>query len=173
MYTYVPLNSQYADGEWDMTGAKPETARGGPIRVQGRDGRSPTKTYMGSAVSNGLASGFVMEFMDKGGVIDVNRVATMFRMTKGQLAETTGLGTATISKSDRKASPRTQVRVTEMLEIISRIRAWAGGETQAMAWYRSQPIPALDGRTSEALVKSGQAGAVRDYLDHMALGGFA
>jgi hypothetical protein len=42
-----------------------------------------------------------------------------------------------------------------------------------MAWYRSQPIPALDGRTSEALVKSGQAGAVRDYLDHMALGGFA
>jgi hypothetical protein len=42
-----------------------------------------------------------------------------------------------------------------------------------MAWYRSQPIPALDGRTPEALVKGGQAGAVRDYLDHIALGGFA
>jgi hypothetical protein len=60
-----------------------------------------------------------------------------------------------------------------MLEIICRVRVWSGGDTQAMAWYRSQPIPALDGRTAESLVKSGQAGAVRDYLDHMALGGFA
>jgi len=94
-------------------------------------------------------------------------------MSKGQLAETAGLGVATVSKADRRASPRAQTRVTEMLEIISRIREWAGGEAQAMAWYRSQPIPALDGRTPEALVKSGKAGAVRDYLDHMALGGFA
>lgn len=143
-----------------MATARPKPGKGGSIRVQGGEGAL-------------AAGGFVTDFMDKGGVIDVDRVATMFRMTKGQLAETTGLATATISKTDRKASPRTQTRVTEMLEIISRIREWAGGEAQAMAWYRSQPIPALDGRTSEALVKSGQAGAVRDYLDHMALGGFA
>src|SRR3546814_2239658 len=94
-------------------------------------------------------------------------------MAKGKLAETAGLGVATVSKADRRTSPRAQMRVTEMLEIISRIREWAGGEAQAMAWYRSQPIPALDGRTPEALVKSGKAGAVRDYLDHLALGGFA
>jgi hypothetical protein len=42
-----------------------------------------------------------------------------------------------------------------------------------MAWCRSQPIPALDGRTAEALVKAGRATAVRDYLDQIALGGFA
>lgn len=118
-------------------------------------------------------SPFVAGFMDKSGVVDVERVANAFRMTKGQLAETAGLGVATISKSDRRSAPRTQTRVTEMLEIISRVRDWAGGEAQAMAWYRSQPIPALDGRTPEALVKSGKAGAVRDYLDHLALGGFA
>lgn len=118
-------------------------------------------------------SPFVAEFMDKSGIVDVERVANAFRMTKGQLAETAGLGVATISKSDRRSAPRTQTRVTEMLEIISRVRDWAGGEAQAMAWYRSQPIPALDGRTPEALVKSGKAGAVRDYLDHLALGGFA
>lgn len=118
-------------------------------------------------------SPFVAGFMDKSGIVDVERVANAFRMTKGQLAETAGLGAATISKSDRRSAPRTQARVTEMLEIISRVRDWAGGEAQAMAWYRSQPIPALDGRTPEALVKSGKAGAVRDYLDHLALGGFA
>jgi uncharacterized protein (DUF2384 family) len=121
---------------------------------------------------NGGAS-FVTRFMDKRGLVDVEQVADAFRMTKGQLAETAGLGVATISKADRRTAPRAQSRVTEVLEIISRVRDWAGGEAQAMAWYRSQPIPALDGRTPEALVKSGKAGAVRDYLDHLALGGFA
>ena len=156
-----------------MATARPKPGKGGSIRVQGGNGALATGGSAGKPLPAGGTGGFVMDFMDKGGVIDVDRVATMFRMTKGQLAETTGLATATISKTDRKASPRTQTRVTEMLEIISRVREWAGGEAQAMAWYRSQPIPALDGRTSEALVKSGQAGAVRDYLDHMALGGFA
>jgi uncharacterized protein (DUF2384 family) len=128
----------------------------------------------GPLVSRDLAgSGFVTHFMDKGGIVNVDRVADAFRMTKGQLAETVGLGTATISKAERRSAPRTQARVREMLEILSRVRDWAGGETQAMAWYRAQPIPALDGRTAEALVKSGEAGAVRDYLDHLALGGFA
>jgi uncharacterized protein (DUF2384 family) len=119
------------------------------------------------------APGFLARFIDKRGVVDIDRVANAFRMTKGQLAETAGLGVATVSKADRRKAPKTQTRVTEVLEIISRVRDWAGGEAQAMAWYRSQPIPALDGRTPEALVKSGKAGAVRDYLDHLALGGFA
>lgn len=116
---------------------------------------------------------FAASFMNKAGAVDVGRVADTFRMSKGQLAETVGLAAATLSKSDRRVGAKAQSRMTEMLEIISRIREWAGGEAQAMAWYRSQPIPALDGRTPEALVKSGRAGAVREYLDHLALGGFA
>lgn len=118
-------------------------------------------------------AGFVASFMDKGGIVDVNRVADAFMMSKDQLARTTGLGIASVTKAERRTAPKAQTRVTEMLEIISRVRDWSGGEAQAMAWYRSQPIPALDGRTPEALVKSGQAAAVRDYLDHIALGGFA
>lgn len=118
-------------------------------------------------------SGFVASFMDQRGVVDVGRVADAFRMSKGQFAETAGLGLASVTKADRRGAPRAQMRVTEMLEVISRVRGWAGGEAQAMAWYRSQPIPALDGRTPEALVKAGRAHAVREYLDHLALGGFA
>jgi len=117
--------------------------------------------------------GFVARFMDHAGVVDVGRVADAFRMSKGQLALTAGLGIAAVSKSDRAVAPKAQTRVTEMLEIISRVQEWAGGEAQAMAWYRSQPIPALDGRTPEALVKAGRATAVREYLDHIAVGGFA
>ena len=46
-------------------------------------------------------------------------------------------------------------------------------EEQAMAWYRAEPIAAFGGRTAESLVKEGKAAAVRDFLDHIATGGFA
>ena len=61
----------------------------------------------------------------------------------------------------------------ETLEIVARISDWAGGRQNALAWYKSQPIPALGGRTAEDLVKSGEAETVRDYLDNLALGGYA
>ena len=121
---------------------------------------------------NVFQAGFSAQIWD-GDVVDIARVADVFRMSKGQLAETIGLGVASVSKADRRVAPKAQTRVTEMLEIISRVRDWAGGDAHAMAWYRSQPIPALDGRTPEALVKAGRASAVRDYLDHLALGGYA
>ena len=124
-----------------------------------------------TAAQRGVA--FFNTFFGSDGLVDVDRVADTFRMSKTQLAQTIGLGQATISKSDRRAAPKAQTRVTEMLEIIGRVRDWAGGDAQAMAWYRAQPIPALDGRTPEALVKAGQAHAVREYLDHLALGGYA
>ncbi len=131
--------------------------------------------YEGEFHQDGAGNGalFVSGFIGKAGLIDVDRVAEAFGMSKLQLAQTIGLAHASVSKSYRSSAPKAQTRVTEMLEIISRVRDWAGGEAQAMAWYRSQPIPALDGRTPEALVKSGRAHAVREYLDHLALGGFA
>ncbi len=61
----------------------------------------------------------------------------------------------------------------ETSEIISRICEWAGGEDQARAWYRSQPISAFGDQTAEAMVKAGKASLVLDYLDGIAVGGFA
>ena len=115
----------------------------------------------------------VLSYMDRSGKIAVERVATGFGMSKSQLAETAGLARETLYRSERSLGAKTQSRLREMLEIISRVSDWAGGKEQAMAWYRAQPLPAFGGRTPEALVKDGKAAAVRDYLDHMALGGFA
>lgn len=115
----------------------------------------------------------VHTYMDANGGISVDRVADGFGMSKSQLAETVGLSRETIYKSARSRTIKTQSRLREMLEIISRVQDWAGGKEQAMAWYRAQPIPAFGDRTAEALVREGKAGAVRDYLDHLALGGFA
>lgn len=111
--------------------------------------------------------------MNAQGVILAGKVAESFGMSKGQLAETIGFRSESLYKLARSQAPRTQHRLREMLEIIARVRDWAGGEAQAMAWYRAQPIAAFGGRTAEALVKHGQAGPLRDYLDHIAQGGFA
>ncbi len=115
----------------------------------------------------------VAGLMDAGGLVLYDQVAEKFGMSKRQLAETLGFSPETLQRTDRMTAPRTQSRVTEMLEIIARIADWAGGEKQAMAWYRAEPIPAFGGRTAESLLKDGKAAAVRDYLDHISVGGFA
>src|SRR5205814_888486 len=99
----------------------------------------------------------IAAFIDEGGRVAIRRVAESFGMSKSQLAETMGLGRETFHKAARTNAAKTQSRAREMLEIVSRVSAWAGGKDQAMAWYRAQPIAAFGDRTAEALVKSGQA----------------
>jgi hypothetical protein len=127
----------------------------------------------GAIQSDQAAGSLILALMDNGGALPIARVADAFGMSKGQLAETVGLGHEAFYKQARERAPKTQSRVREMLEIINRVSSWAGGERQAMAWYRAQPITAFGGRTAESLVKSGDATALRDYLDHIALGGYA
>ena len=109
----------------------------------------------------------------KGGKLPVEAVAQSLGMSKAQLAETAGLSIDTLYRTTRAESAKTQTRLREMLEIVDRVSVWAGGKDQGMAWYRAEPIPEFGGRTAESLVKDGKATAVRDYLDHVALGGFA
>ncbi len=115
----------------------------------------------------------IASLMDDRGAVNLDDTADVFNMSKAQLAETAGLAREVFQKASRRSGPKAQTRVREMLEIINLVQAWAGGPTQAMAWYRAEPIPAFGGRTAEALVKSGAAGAVRDYVDHLATGGYA
>jgi hypothetical protein len=119
------------------------------------------------------ATPFVATLFDPDGVLTPDRVAEAFSLTKFQLADILGLSRETLYKPARAHAPKTQARMREMLEIISLVEDWAGGKLQAMAWYRAQAIPAFGGRTAESLVKEGHASAVRDYLDHLAMGGFA
>ncbi|MBV8825073.1 MAG: DUF2384 domain-containing protein [Hyphomicrobiales bacterium] len=116
---------------------------------------------------------FVATLLDPAGVLDVDRVADAFRLTKFQLADILGLSRETLYKSSRANAPKTQARLRDMLEIISFVEDWCGGKLQAMAWYRAQPIPELGDRTAESLVKTGHASWVRAHLDRIALGGFA
>jgi Protein of unknown function (DUF2384) len=158
----------------EMTVSKPprsaKTSRRG-IKVARKSGVKVGKRA--SVVTNAPRRPLAAQFLDPKGIVIVDRVAERFGMSKQQFAETIGVKPETVYRSSRVSAPKTQTRATEMLEIVGRIAAWAGGEKQAMAWYRAEPIAAFGDRTAEALVKDGKATAVRDYLDHIAIGGFA
>jgi hypothetical protein len=111
--------------------------------------------------------------LDPQGRVIIEWITESFGMSRTHLADTVGVKPETLQRSTRASAPKTQVRLKEMLEIVCRVADWAGGSHQAMAWYRAEPIPEFGGRTAESLVKEGKAAAVRDYLDHVALGGFA
>ena len=107
------------------------------------------------------------------GLVDVDAVVSELGVTKAALAKSLGLADETLQRFSRAAAPKTQARLREMLEILTRVEPWAGGMHQAVGWYRGQGIPALGDQTAEALVKHDMAHIVRSYLDGLAVGSFA
>jgi hypothetical protein len=142
---------------------------GQPAKVNRRASKKRVRPRSSGRSSLPLAASLI----NRTGLIEPERVANSLGLSKRQLAETVGLKQETFYKASRIRAQKTQSRVKEMLEIVGRVSEWAGGKAQALAWYRAQPIPAFDGRTAEAIVKSGKAAALRDYLDQFAMGGFA
>jgi hypothetical protein len=113
------------------------------------------------------------KYMLSNGLVDVDTVAAEFNVTKAALAQSLGFAEETLQRSARASAQKTQQRLREMLEILTRVEPWAGGMPQAMGWYRGQGIAALGDQTAEALVKNDQAAVVRAYLDAIATGAFA
>lgn len=107
------------------------------------------------------------------GLVDVDKIVAELGMTKAALAQSLGFAEETLQRFSRVTAPKTQHRLRDMLEILTRVAPWAGGMPQALGWYRGQGIPALGDQTAEALVKTDQAGLVRSYLDGIAAGSYA
>ena len=53
--------------------------------------------------------------------------------------------------SAAQATEILEKRARETKEIISRVSEWAGGDGEAMVWYRTEPLPAFGGWTAEML----------------------
>jgi uncharacterized protein (DUF2384 family) len=157
-----------------MTGKASHTNRYGsakPLHSKSGKARIGPKTRPDASGARGHS--LVAHFLNASGQLALDDLSRSFGMSKSQLAETAGIRPETLHRTQRALAPKTQSRLREMLEIVGRVTDWAGGAHQALAWYRAEPLPAFGGRTAEALVKEGKATAVRDYLDHVALGGFA
>jgi hypothetical protein len=116
---------------------------------------------------------FLAEVFSPSGNIQLERFVELLRVTKTDLAFSIGLSREAISKTARFNAPATQARLRETAEILNRILPWCGSVPQAFSWFRSQPIPAFGGQTSEDLVRGGRIADLKDYLAGLAVGGFA
>ncbi len=116
---------------------------------------------------------FLQNTAAESGLIAADRLSDLLHITRAELAVAAGLSRDAVSKRARVGAPATQARLRDLLEILNRVRGWAGSPQQAFAWYRSQPLPSFGDQTAEALVKEGHAEAVKRYLDRIAVGGFA
>lgn len=116
---------------------------------------------------------FLEQTTGTSGLIAADRLSGLLHVTRAELAAALGVSRDSVAKSARVRSPATQARLRDVVEILNRVRAWAGSPQQAFAWYRSQPLPPFGDQTAEALVKEGRAEAVKRYLDRITVGGYA
>ena len=62
-------------------------------------------------------------------------------------------------------SGKTQCRLREMVEILSKATPRFGSPLLAYTWYRSEPLSGFSGQTPMDLVLNGRADEILVYLD--------
>ena len=120
-----------------------------------------------------LESSIIDATAGEGGLIAPDRLSALLHITRGELAAALGLSRDAVAKASRARAHATQARMRDMVEILTRVRPWAGSAQQAFAWYRAQPLPSFGDQTAKSLVKEGRAEAVKRYLDRITVGGYA
>jgi hypothetical protein len=108
-----------------------------------------------------------------GGRVDLKRFSSVLHVTTHELAGAAGISAEAAKRTERAVTPTSQRGLREMMEIIDRVIPWAGSPLQAFAWYRSEALPAFGQMTPEQVVKAGHSQALREYLDGLAVGGYA
>ena len=93
--------------------------------------------------------------------------------TQSDIANTLGLTRNALSHADRRGAEKTQTRLREMLEILSRAEQFTGSPLASYAWFRSEPIIGFGGHNASRLVREGRADCVHAYFDHVQTGGYA
>ena len=93
------------------------------------------------------------------------KMAEVLRTTSEELARSLGLGKDAIQRKDRIASDRTQRRLRQMAEVLSKVEPRFGSALLAYAWYRSEPLPGFSGQTAMQLVQDNRADDVLTYID--------
>ncbi|WP_085303163.1 hypothetical protein [Colwellia polaris] len=64
------------------------------------------------------------------------------------------------------------IKLEQKQMIIKKVKEWAGGEEQALHWYKNEIIPAMH-LTPEQAIEQGHYDTLMDYLESISLGGYA
>lgn len=108
-----------------------------------------------------------------GGQFEPRKIAAALRTSAEEVAMTVGLGKDALQRRTRINSDKTQRRLRELVEVLTKVEPRFGSELMAYAWYRSEPLPGFDGRTAMQLVQEGKAQEVLEYIDAVDAGIFA
>lgn len=140
--------------------------------AQGRQSRQPLERHLDwrHILPEGMETDMRLEAFSESGQFAPSRIAEALRTTRDEVARTVGLGRDAVMRPDRVASPRTQKRLREMVEILNRIEPRFGSALIAYAWYRSEPLTGFGGQTAMQLVREGRAAEVMDYVDAVEAG---
>ena len=114
----------------------------------------------------------LQEFADHGLFAPV-KIAKAFRTTSEEVARSAGLGRDAVQRKERLRSAKTQRRLREMIEVITKTSPRFGSPLIAYAWYRSEPLPGFSGQTAMQLVQAGRANDVLEYIDAVDAGVYA
>jgi hypothetical protein len=122
-----------------------------------------------------VVSGNVMGLLDYAdhGLFVPSKIAAAFRTTSEEVARSAGLGRDAVQRKERLRSDKTQRRLREMIEVITKTSARFGSPLIAYAWYRSEPLPGFSGQTAMQLVQDGRASEVLEYIDAVDAGVYA
>ena len=107
------------------------------------------------------------------GVFSPKLISDALLTTKSDIAKTLGLAQDVFSRTERLRAKKTQTRLREMLEILSRANEHTDSLLASYAWYRSKPIIGFGERTASNLVRDGHADWVHAYFDRIQAGGYA
>ena len=99
------------------------------------------------------------------GLFAPRSIAAVLQTSSEDIARSVGLGRDAVQRKDRIRSDRTQRRLREMVEVLTKVEPRFGSELLAYAWYRSEPLPGFAGQTAMQLLKDGRASDVLDYID--------
>lgn len=116
---------------------------------------------------------FLEEAYGPNGVITVDHLTAALKISRAELAATSGLHCASVGEKTEFSDPVAHDKLCEFIRIINLATALVGTPLQAFEWYRSQRISSFGDQTAEALVKEGRAEAVKFYLERILIGGFA
>lgn len=106
----------------------------------------------------------IAQFADNG-LFAPARIAQVLKTSTDDIASSAGLGKDAVQRRARFGSDRTQRRLREMLEVLTKVTPRLGSELVAYAWYRATPLPGFAGQTAMQLVKAGRVDEVLEFID--------
>ena len=107
------------------------------------------------------------------GIFSPKLISDALLTTRSEIAKTLGLAQDAFSRAERLRAKKTQTRLREMLEILSRANQFTDSLLASYAWYRAEPIIGFGGHTASSLVREGNADYVHEYFDRVQAGGYA